>query len=302
MSDPDSSFLTHLEALRQVLWRSVATVGVLLIPGFFASAPVLRGLVRFTCPPGFKLNYFTPMEPLMVQLKLGLILAVVAAMPVILFELARFVTPALYAHERRTALKAVVAATLLFFAGGSIGLFLVAPMMMRFSVSYASESLAPVIGLSGFVSLVGLLALSFGIMFQLPIVLVLLMRSGIVEPETVRKSRPVAIVAIFLLAAFLTPPDIMSQLLLAVPAWLLFEVAVIIGSRSCRRTPKPDPDPDDAEDLDAAAEDSPHPDTEKASEPALDAVYRESYREKREKNHRLRAINGLYRPGRSGKK
>lgn len=88
MNASDAGFLTHLEALRQVLWRSVAAVGVLLVPGFFAAPEVLGFLVRFTCPPDFKLNYFTPMEPLIVQLKLGLFLAVVAAMPVILRQAA----------------------------------------------------------------------------------------------------------------------------------------------------------------------------------------------------------------------
>jgi len=299
---PESSFLNHLEALRQVLWRSVAVVGVLLIPGFFAAEPVLHWLVRFTCPPDFKLNYFSPMEPLMVQLKLGMILAVVVGLPVILFQLARFITPALYANERRVALKAVAAATLLFLAGASIGLFLVTPLMMRFSASYASDALAPVIGIAGFVNLVGLLALSFGIMFQLPIAMVLLVRSGIVEPETLRKSRPVAITAIFILAAILTPPDIVSQLLLGVPTWLLFEVALLVAAKSPRRK-KPDdpPPPEEPEEPEEPGNEGPE-ESEEGSENTLDAVYRDSHRENRRKNRRFGMITGHYRVKRSGKK
>lgn len=300
---PDSGFLSHLEALRQALWRSVAAVGVLLIPGFFAASPVLNWLVRFTCPPDFKLNYFSPMEPLMVQLKLGLILAVVAAMPVILLQLARFVTPALYAHERRVALKAIGAAALLFLAGMSIGLFAVTPLMMRFSASYASESLAPVIGIGGFVNLVGLLSLSFGVMFQLPIVMVLLVRSGIVEPETLRKSRPVAITAIFILAAILTPPDIVSQLLLALPTWLLFEAALFVSARAPRRKKAEEdaPGPEEPEEPEEA-EDPPEDPPGGGPESALDAVYRDSYRENRQKNRRFGMISAHYRARRSGKK
>ena len=226
MNASDAGFLTHLEALRQVLWRSVAAVGVLLVPGFFAAPEVLGFLVRFTCPPDFKLNYFTPMEPLIVQLKLGLFLAVVAAMPVILRQAARFVAPALYEHERRAAGRAVAAATLLFLAGAAVGLFLVVPLMMKFSAAYASESLAPVIGIGSFVNLVGLLALSFGVMFQLPVVMVLLVRCGVVEVGTLKRSRPLAVTVIFILAALLTPPDVVSQLLLGVPTWLLFEAAL----------------------------------------------------------------------------
>ena len=206
MNASDAGFLTHLEALRQVLWRSVAAVGVLLVPGFFAAPEVLGFLVRFTCPPDFKLNYFTPMEPLIVQLKLGLFLAVVAAMPVILRQAARFVAPALYEHERRAAGRAVAAATLLFLAGAAVGLFLVVPLMMKFSAAYASESLAPVIGIGSFVNLVGLLALSFGVMFQLPVVMVLLVRCGVVEVGTLKRSRPLAVTVIFILAALLSPP------------------------------------------------------------------------------------------------
>jgi len=279
----------------------VAAVGVLLIPCFFAAAPVLDALVRLTCPPGFKLNYFSPMEPLMVQLKLGLILAVVAAMPMILLQLVRFVTPALYAHERRVTLKTVGAATLLFLTGASIGLFLVTPLMMRFSASYASESLAPVIGIAGFINLVGMLSLSFGIMFQLPVVMVLLVRTGIVEPETLRKSRPVAITAIFLLSAILTPPDIVSQLLLAIPTWFLFEVALFIAAKSPRRK---EAEPIDEELPEERKEEDEPPEDWSGGEPenTLDAVYRDSYRENRRKNRRFGMINGHYRAGRSGKK
>lgn len=292
----ESGFLTHLEALRQALWRGVAAVAVLLVPGFFAADPVLRWLVRLTCPPGFKLNYFSPMEPLMVQLKLGLILAVAAAMPVILYQSARFIAPALYAHERRIALKAVSAATLLFLAGGAIGLFLVAPLMMHFSASYASEELAPVIGISGFVNLVGLLALSFGIMFQLPIAMVLLVRCGIVEPETLRRSRPLAVTGIFILAAILTPPDVVSQLLLGVPTWLLFEAALLVAGKGPRKKPE---DPEDSGET--AAEAVPEgADADPGS--GLDAVYRDSPRKKRWKNRRFGMINGHYRAKRNGKK
>ena len=168
----DSSFLDHLEALRRALWRSVAAIAVFLIPGVFAAMPALEWLVRYSCPAEIKLNYFTPMEPLLVQLKLGLILAVIAAMPVILYQLAGFVAPGLYEHERRACRRVIWAALGLFLAGASLGLFLVTPLMMRFSAQFASEALSPVIGIGGFVNLVGLLTLSFGIMFQLPVVMV----------------------------------------------------------------------------------------------------------------------------------
>ncbi|MBS1371926.1 MAG: twin-arginine translocase subunit TatC [Lentisphaeria bacterium] len=303
MSDSDSSFLTHLEALRQVLWRSVAAVAVFLIPGFFAAVPVLGWLVRFTCPPELKLNYFSPMEPLLVQLKLGLLLAVLAAMPVILWQLARFVAPALYEHERRACRKAVCAALLLFLAGAAIGLFLVTPLMMRFSAGFASESLAPVIGIGSFVNLVSLLALSFGVMFQLPVVMVFLVKFGVVEVSTLRRSRPVAVTLIFILAAILTPPDIVSQLMLGVPTWLLFEAALIVAGGCRKKEPAdregedPPPPPEPRRHL-AGPEKGP----ESAEESTLDAVYRDSYRKKRRKNRRFGMINAHYRGQKGVKK
>lgn len=303
----DQSFLGHLEALRQALWRSVAAVAVFLIPGFFAAVPALEWLVRFSCPEGIRLNYFSPMEPLLVQLKLGLLLAVVAAMPVILYQLAGFVAPALYEHERRVCRCVIWAAMLLFLAGASIGLFLVTPLMMNFSAGFASEALSPVIGIGSFVNLVGLLSLSFGIMFQLPVVMVFLVRLGIVQPATLRRSRPIAVTLIFILAAILTPPDIVSQLLLGVPTWLLFEAALLIAGRGEKKESAPEEvdqetgssEPDAPEETSFTEPESYRSEPE---ENTMDAVYRDSYRKKRRKNRRFGVINGHYRGGKGVKK
>lgn len=300
----DLSFLDHLEALRRVLWRGVAAVALFLIPGFFVALPALEWLVRFSCPEAIKLNYFTPMEPLLVQLKLGLILAVIAAMPVILHELAGFVSPGLYEHERRGCRRVIWAAIGLFLAGAAIGLFLVTPLMMRFSAQFASESLSPVIGIGGFVNLVGLLTLSFGIMFQLPVVMVFLVRFGVVRVATLRKSRPIVVTLIFILAAVLTPPDIVSQLLLGIPTWLLFELALLIAGRGEKEEPSREEESEHAgrEEPEAALFSEPEKGVEDTEENTMDTVYRDSYRKKRRKNRHFGMINGHYRGGRGAKK
>lgn len=305
----DSSFLDHLEALRRALWRSVAAIAVFLIPGVFAAMPALEWLVRYSCPAEIKLNYFTPMEPLLVQLKLGLILAVIAAMPVILYQLAGFVAPGLYEHERRACRWVIWAALGLFLAGASLGLFLVTPLMMRFSAQFASEALSPVIGIGGFVNLVGLLTLSFGIMFQLPVVMVFLVRFGVVELATLRRSRPIAVTIIFILAAILTPPDIVSQLLLGVPTWLLFEIALLIAGRGEKRKSSGKRSEEGAEEEEACPETSdeeemhePEPYAGRPEENTMDAVYRDSYRKKRRKNRHFGVISGHYRGKRGAKK
>ncbi|MDR0932410.1 MAG: twin-arginine translocase subunit TatC [Victivallales bacterium] len=303
MSESDSSFLVHLEALRQVLWRDVAAIFVLLIPGFFVAVPLLECLIILICPQEFKLNYFSPMEPLIVQLKLGLLLAIIGAMPVILWQTARFVAPGLYAHERSVCLNTVVVALLLFFAGAAIGLFGAAPLMMRFSADFASESLAPVIGIGNFVNLVALLSLSFGVMFQLPVLLVFLVKFGIIELAALRRSRPIAVVLIFVLAAILTPPDIVSQLMLGVPTWLLFEFALIVAGH-CKKNENMNseitekPIATDSDSRRAKAETI----SENGEKSAIDAVYRDSWREKRRKNRHFGVINTHYRGQKGVKK
>ncbi|MPM73714.1 Sec-independent protein translocase protein TatC [bioreactor metagenome] len=161
------------------------------------------------------------------------------------------------------------------------------------------------IGISDFVNLAGLLALSFGIMFQLPIAMVLLMRCGIVAPETLRKSRPVAVTAIFILAAILTPPDVVSQLLLGVPTWLLFEAALLIGAGSSRRKPAAaeETEPESGEEK-TEAPPPPPPEDPPESDPenTLDAVYRRSDRKNMHKNRRFGTISDHYhRSRRKGK-
>ncbi len=243
------------------------------------------------------------------QLKLGLILAVIAAMPVILYQLAGFVAPGLYEHERRACRRVIWAALGLFLAGASLGLFLVTPLMMRFSAQFASEALSPVIGIGGFVNLVGLLTLSFGIMFQLPVVMVFLVRFGVVELATLRRSRPFAVTIIFILAAILTPPDIVSQLLLGVPTWLLFEIALLIAGRGEKRKSSGKRSEEGAEEEEACPETSdeeemhePEPYAGRPEENTMDAVYRDSYRKKRRKNRHFGVISGHYRGKRGAKK
>ncbi|MDD3666830.1 MAG: twin-arginine translocase subunit TatC [Bacteroidales bacterium] len=225
------SFLDHLEALRRALWRSVAAVAVALIPGIWAAPRVLRGIIRYACPEGMKLNYFSPMEPFMAELNLGLGLAVLLASPVILWELGKFIAPGLHPRERRYLGRLLGAALVLLLAGASMGFFGVAPLVMRFSGSFAGPELTATIGLGNFLRLVLLLALGFAVMFQLPVVLLLLVSTGLVRVRTLRRTRPIAVVLIFVLAAVLTPPDVLSQLLMALPAWLLFEIALLIAAR-----------------------------------------------------------------------
>ncbi len=285
MSDSaEGSLFSHLEALRSALWWSVAATALFLLPGFFAAPAVLDLLIRLVCPENFTLHYFTPMEPLIVQLKIGLFLAMLAASPVILWQAGRFIAPALYRHERKAAFQLLSIAVLLFLAGMAMSLFGVTPFLVRFSLEMARESLTPIIGYAHFVNLVTLLCLSFGLMFQLPLLLIILVRAGVVEVGTLRKSRPVAVLLIFILAAILTPPDIVSQLMLGIPSWLLFELALLVAGRGKPQATESETEPE-----------SPVPDEQEEEKVAMDDIYETTYRRKSRKKRRIGAINAVYR-------
>ena len=224
--NPNGSILDQLEALRGVIFRSLAGVVAGVIPGFFAAPYLLKYMVRYACPPEIKLHYFSLLEPFFVQLNMGLIIGVAAASWWIFWQFGAFIAPGLYRNEKSALLKMSLISAFLFLLGGCFGFFAVLPMVLKFSYSFATPELQPVIGVGDFLRMATMLMLGFGGSFQFPIVLVLLAKLGIIKPQGLRKKRPVVITVIFIVAAFLTPPDIISQLCMALPAWLLFEATL----------------------------------------------------------------------------
>ena len=224
--NPNGSILDQLEALRGVIIRSLIGVIIGVIPGFFAAPYLLKYMVRYACPPEIKLHYFSLLEPFFVQLNMGLIVGVSAASWWIFWQFGSFIAPGLYRNEKSVLLKMSLASAFLFLLGGSFGFFAILPMVLKFSYSFATAELQPVIGIGDFLRMAAMLMLGFGGSFQFPIVLVLLARLGIINPQGLRKKRPVVITIIFIVAAFLTPPDVISQLSMALPAWLLFEATL----------------------------------------------------------------------------
>ncbi len=229
--NPEETIWSHLEAFRRALWRSVLALALLLVPAVLAAPRLIELLVRYSFPTGKGLHYFKPMEPVMVQLEVGFWLAFSVALPVMFWQFGRFAAPGLYRRERQAVYWCLATAVGLFAAGAAFGLFLIVPLMTSFSWSLGSEMLQPVIGLANYIDLVMLLLGGFGVMFELPVAMVVLVRLGLVRSETLRRQRPLVVVVILLLAAVLTPPDVVSQLLLAAPTWVLFELALLV----CRR-------------------------------------------------------------------
>ncbi|WP_392438552.1 twin-arginine translocase subunit TatC [Cloacibacillus evryensis] len=231
-NDHEETLASHLEALRGALLRCAAATAVLYPVGYLASPYLINALVRWCVPESAgTLHYFAPMEVLWVRLRLALIAALLAAYPWNILQLWRFLLPALYKRERKALGCCIVSSSLLFFCGAAFSIGLILPLMMNFSGGFATAELRPSIGLANFLNLAGWLTLAFGIMFQSPIIVLLAVRFGVISCGSLRRKRPYIATAILIAAAILTPPDIVSQLMLAIPTWLLFELGLIIAGR-----------------------------------------------------------------------
>ncbi|MBQ9754716.1 MAG: twin-arginine translocase subunit TatC [Lentisphaeria bacterium] len=231
ISGTGGSLLEHLESFRWTLLWSLGAVCVCAVPGIIFIPGLLLKYVRYVCPPGMSMHYFTPFEPLIVQLELGFFAGVILALPFILYKIAEFVVPGLYQHERRWVFFFLLSSLILTATGAALALGVVIPIVMQFSNSFAADALQPVIGLAAFLHFSALLAGGFALIFELPVALLLAIRFGVISVETLRSKRPLIIVALFFFAAILTPPDVVSQLLMGVPGWILFELTLLIGSR-----------------------------------------------------------------------
>ena len=229
--NPGGSLLDHLDALRETLLWSLGSVILFAVPGIIFAPELLLHYVKFVCPPGMEMHYFTPFEPLIVELELGLLLGVFCAMPVILYKLSQFIAPGLYAQEKRWGLLFLLVSLFLLLSGALVGLLCVIPIVMQFSGTFAADGLKPIIGLAAILRLSGLLAAGFALVFELPAVLLLAIRFRLVSVEFLRRKRPYVITGLFIAAAILTPPDIISQLLMVLPGWILFELTLLIGAR-----------------------------------------------------------------------
>lgn len=225
----DKTFLEHLEDLRKLLIRIIICLAVLFPLAMYFASGLIKFLVLSSCPPGLVLNYFSPLEPVWVEIKTAMAVSIFIAFPYIAFEVWRFVAPGLYKHEKNFVLRLVLVSWMLFIVGVLFCFRFILPLVMQFSMSMASEYLRPIIGLQSFISLLALLLLGFGLMFQFPVAIFLLVRTGLVKLETFRKQRFMMIIIILFLAAVITPtPDMLTQLIMAVPTYFLFELSLLI--------------------------------------------------------------------------
>ena len=230
--DQEATLISHLEALRRALLRSIIALAIGIVPLFLVSPYVLDWFCKqIALQGGVTLHYFSPMEVFLLQLKISALLDCVLFSPYIAWNIWQFVLPALYEKEKRFIRSIVALTSMLFIVGVAFCLIICFPLIVQFGMNFAGATLQPVFGVSNLVSLALWLSLAFGCMFQFPLVTYALIRAGIVNYETVCSKRPYVVVAILLFAAFLTPPDIISQLLLGAPTYLLFETGLFAARR-----------------------------------------------------------------------
>lgn len=230
--DQEQTLVSHLEALRTALIHCFVALGIGIIPMFLLSSYVLDWFsAELVAQSGATLHYFSPMEVFLLQLKIAALMDCVICSPYIAWNLWKFVLPGLYENERKFVRSIVWMTSGLFISGVVFCLGICFPLVVRFGMSFESETLQPIFGVENIVTLALWLSLAFGCMFQFPLVTYALIRSGVVYYETVCHARPYVVVAILVLAALLTPPDIISQLILGAPTYLLFEAGLFAARK-----------------------------------------------------------------------
>ena len=242
MSDaPEDSFLSHLIELRDRLIRALGAILIVFICVFpwskelyaLLAAPLLASL-----PKGGQMIATDVVGVFLVPMKVALMVAFLIALPVVLYQVWAFVAPGLYTHEKKLVLPLVVASALLFFTGMSFAYFLVFPAVFGFMASVAPEGVAWMTDIEKYLSFVLTTFMAFGITFEVPVVVVVLVRMGVVSIAKLKEIRPYVIVGAFIIGAIFTPPDVISQIMLAVPLWLLYEAGIIVAGFVTVREPK----------------------------------------------------------------
>ena len=236
------SFLSHLVELRnRLVWSLIAVVVVFvcLVPWakdiyHLLSEPMLAQL-----PKGGRMIATEITSPFFIPFKVTFLAAVVISLPILLYQTWAFVAPGLYAHEKRLVAPLVFASTLLFLCGMAFAYFLVFPTVFRVMQAFTPTGVEWMPDIGTYLSFVTNMFLAFGVTFEVPIVVILLVRMGVVSVQKLRQIRPYVIVGAFIVAAVVTPPDVTSQILLALPLCLLYEVGLVVASLMARRR---DPD------------------------------------------------------------
>jgi sec-independent protein translocase protein TatC len=223
----EMSFLEHLDDLRGVLIQSAIVFLAMVIVFWFFSGRIIDFLIRDLSVD--ELIFYAPAEAFMARVKVSLVLGLLAAYPFILFKVWAFVSPALFNRERSKVYPFIISASTLFYVGVVFAYLVIIPVALEFLLGFGTDHLSPLISVTSYFSFVARLCITFGLVFQLPVVVFVLSMLGIVTPRFLLRQWRYAVLIIFVAAAILTPPDPASQVLMALPIILLYIGSVLVA-------------------------------------------------------------------------
>jgi sec-independent protein translocase protein TatC len=247
-SDGEDTFISHLIELRSRVVRSATAVLIIFLCMMPWAAPIfdlLAAPMIHALPAGGRMIAVGVITPFLIPIKVTMLLAFMIALPWVLYQMWAFVAPGLYIHEKRLVAPLVISSSLLFITGVAFCYFFVFGVVFPFINGFAPKSVSVTPDIDSYVNFVLTMFLAFGITFEVPIVVIVLVRMGLVPLSRLRQIRPYIVVGAFIIAAVVTPPDVMSQLMLAVPLCLLYEVGLVIAPifEHAARAPEEQDDP-----------------------------------------------------------
>ncbi len=232
-------FLDHLEELRgRLIWVASAVLGLSVLGFFIVTELDVIGLLKRPITPlvpDGMLLFTSPTEPMTVTLKLSFVVGLILALPIIVYHAWAFLSPALFEREKKVVVPALAGAFVLFLLGVAMAYFLVLPLGLRFLLGFQTQALSPIITIGEYLRFATRLILAFGVIFELPLVLLLLAFLGLINASTLRRFRRHAIVAVSLLSAILTPADVGTMLMMMGPLVLLYEFSILLVALVERR-------------------------------------------------------------------
>ncbi|HJF33270.1 MAG TPA: twin-arginine translocase subunit TatC [Sporosarcina psychrophila] len=230
MNDKNLTVIEHIDEIRKRLMVIVVFFAVGIVGAFFVAKPLIQFLQNDGEANNIALNAFNVLDPIMIYVKVIIFIAIIVISPVLMYQLWSFVSPGLHETERRATLNYIPFTFLLFVGGIAFSYFVLLPYVMQFMMNLSTElDITQTIGINEYFTFLFQLLIPFGIVFQLPVVLLFLTRLGILNPKTLVKIRKYAYFVLFVIAAFITPPDLLSHMFVTVPLFALYEISIFIS-------------------------------------------------------------------------
>jgi sec-independent protein translocase protein TatC len=236
MDTKQLTVLEHMEELRKRLFITAIFFVITLFVGFYTAKPIIKAIQLSEQAQQFTLNASNPSDPLTVYLSVAFLVGIVLVSPILLFQLWLFITPGLHDSERKATLKYIPYAFFLFLGGIAFSYYVLFPNVMRFMVTLSNDlSIETIVNINEYFSFLFKLVIPFGFIFQLPVLTLFLARIGILNPDLMVKFRKYSYFALFVIAVMLAPPDLISNILIAVPLFILYEASLVIARIGYRK-------------------------------------------------------------------